>query len=189
MLTMIILARDGQRAPEGQAVIVMPLANPAIGAGRAAQLGDKARRREAQTAGDIGIDLAHATAHDVSYCVSRQYLDAARASAAPPAAVTPMAYARVIAAALRRRGIPPEASLKLAQITPTQLLQPAALGPIAEHDLPEGGTVHRGCSVTAAAGPHPLTKALQHRRGPGAPRRQGLTGVHVRIQYGQPLQP
>lgn len=36
--------------------------NPAIGAGRAAQLGDKARRREAQQASEIGIDLAHAQA-------------------------------------------------------------------------------------------------------------------------------
>jgi AraC-like DNA-binding protein len=38
-----------------------------------------------------------------------------------PAAVTPMAFARAIAAAYRRRGTSPEEALRLAQITPTQL--------------------------------------------------------------------
>ena len=41
-------------------------------------------------------------------------------------AVTPMAYARVIAAAFRRRGLDMSTTLRQAQITPTQLLQPAA---------------------------------------------------------------
>ncbi|MFD0669461.1 AraC family transcriptional regulator [Ramlibacter sp. MAHUQ-53] len=47
-------------------------------------------------------------------------------SAAPalPAAVTPMAYARVIADAIRRRGLDPAGVLKQAQITPSQLLNP-----------------------------------------------------------------
>jgi AraC-like DNA-binding protein len=38
-----------------------------------------------------------------------------------PAAATPMAFARAIVAAYRRRGAPPEGALKLAQITPSQL--------------------------------------------------------------------
>jgi len=42
---------------------------------------------------------------------------------ASPAAVTPMAFARAIAAAYRRHGASPERALKLAQITPTQLRQ------------------------------------------------------------------
>jgi AraC-like DNA-binding protein len=39
----------------------------------------------------------------------------------PPAAVTPMAFARAIVAAYRRHGQAPEGALKLAQITPAQL--------------------------------------------------------------------
>src|SRR4051812_4756238 len=39
----------------------------------------------------------------------------------PPAAATPMAFARAIAAACRLRGLAPDAALKLAQITPVQL--------------------------------------------------------------------
>src|SRR5687768_3319911 len=38
-----------------------------------------------------------------------------------PAAVTPMAFARAIAAAYRRHGRSPDAALKLAQIAPAQL--------------------------------------------------------------------
>lgn len=41
-----------------------------------------------------------------------------------PAAVTPMAFARAITAAYRRRGQSPEGALALAQITPAQLRQP-----------------------------------------------------------------
>ena len=44
-----------------------------------------------------------------------------RSPARTPAAVTPMAFARAIAAAYRRRGQSPDAALKLAQITPAQL--------------------------------------------------------------------
>lgn len=39
----------------------------------------------------------------------------------PPAAVTPMAFARAVVAAYRRHGQNPDAALKLAQITPAQL--------------------------------------------------------------------
>src|SRR5690348_16553599 len=39
----------------------------------------------------------------------------------PPAAVTPVAFARAIASAYRLRGGTPDAALKLAQITPAQL--------------------------------------------------------------------
>jgi len=42
----------------------------------------------------------------------------------PAAAVTPMAFARAIAAAYRRHGQAPEAALRAAQITPAQLRQP-----------------------------------------------------------------
>ncbi len=45
--------------------------------------------------------------------------------AVPAPAVTPMAYARVIAAAFQRRGLDMSATLRQAQITPAQLLQPA----------------------------------------------------------------
>ena len=41
-----------------------------------------------------------------------------------PVAVTPMAYARVIATAFRRRGLDPAPALKQAQITPSHLLKP-----------------------------------------------------------------
>ena len=43
--------------------------------------------------------------------------------ARPPAAVTPMAFARAIVAAYRRHGKAPDAALKVAQITPAQLRQ------------------------------------------------------------------
>ncbi len=43
---------------------------------------------------------------------------------ASPAAATPMAFARAIAAAYRRHGGSPDQALKLAQITPAQLRQP-----------------------------------------------------------------
>lgn len=49
----------------------------------------------------------------------------ARTAAAQPAAATPMAFARAIAAAYRRAGRSPDAALKLAQITPAQLQKPA----------------------------------------------------------------
>lgn len=45
-------------------------------------------------------------------------------AAQAPAAVTPMAFARAIAAAYRRRGLAPDGVLKLARITPTQLARP-----------------------------------------------------------------
>lgn len=45
----------------------------------------------------------------------------ARRPAPAPAAVTPMAFARAIAAAYRRHGRSPEAALRQAQITPAQL--------------------------------------------------------------------
>jgi AraC-like DNA-binding protein len=48
----------------------------------------------------------------------------ARNAAAQPAAATPMAFARAIAAAYRRAGRSPDAALKLAQITPAQLQKP-----------------------------------------------------------------
>lgn len=48
------------------------------------------------------------------------------ASPRPPAAVTPMAFARAIAAAYRARGESPAAALRLAQITPSRLEQPQA---------------------------------------------------------------
>jgi AraC-like DNA-binding protein len=44
-----------------------------------------------------------------------------RAPARTPIAVTPMAFARAIGAAYRRRGTSPDGALKLAQITPAQL--------------------------------------------------------------------
>lgn len=44
-----------------------------------------------------------------------------RAAAQAPAAVTPMAFARAIAAAYARRGLAPDGALKLARITPAQL--------------------------------------------------------------------
>lgn len=47
-----------------------------------------------------------------------------RRPARSPAAVTPMAFARAIAAAYRRHGGNPEQALKLAQITPQQLQRP-----------------------------------------------------------------
>ncbi|RYY89003.1 MAG: AraC family transcriptional regulator, partial [Comamonadaceae bacterium] len=50
----------------------------------------------------------------------------ARAAGRTPAAVTPMAFARAIAAAYRREGGSPDGALKLAQITPAQLRQPNA---------------------------------------------------------------
>lgn len=43
-----------------------------------------------------------------------------------PAAVTPMAFARAIVAAYRRRGHSPDGALRLAQITPAQLHKPDA---------------------------------------------------------------
>jgi len=46
---------------------------------------------------------------------------ASRSPARSPAAVTPMAFARAIAAAYRRHGQSPDRALKLAQITPAQL--------------------------------------------------------------------
>ena len=42
----------------------------------------------------------------------------------PPAAATPIAFARAVAAAFRLRGGSPDAALKLAQITPSQLQKP-----------------------------------------------------------------
>jgi AraC-like DNA-binding protein len=48
----------------------------------------------------------------------------ARRPAAAPAAATPMAFALAIVAAYRRHGRSPEAALKLARITPTQLQKP-----------------------------------------------------------------
>jgi AraC-like DNA-binding protein len=44
----------------------------------------------------------------------------------PPAAATPIAFARAIVAAYHRHGQSPDAALKLAQITPAQLRQPDA---------------------------------------------------------------
>src|SRR6478735_1296129 len=44
----------------------------------------------------------------------------------PSSAVTPMAFARAIAAAYRRHRQAPDAALKLAQITPAQLARPEA---------------------------------------------------------------
>jgi AraC-like DNA-binding protein len=46
-----------------------------------------------------------------------------RASPTEPAAATPMAFARAVAAACRRRGQSPAEALKLAQITPSRLAQ------------------------------------------------------------------
>jgi AraC-like DNA-binding protein len=47
----------------------------------------------------------------------------ARAPGKAPAAATPMAFARAVAAAYRRRGLNPDGALELAQITPAQLQQ------------------------------------------------------------------
>jgi AraC-like DNA-binding protein len=49
-----------------------------------------------------------------------------RRPAPTPAAVTPMAFARAIAAAYRRHGRSPDAALRQAQITPAQLKKPEA---------------------------------------------------------------
>ncbi|MDB5874817.1 MAG: AraC family transcriptional regulator [Ramlibacter sp.] len=49
-----------------------------------------------------------------------------RGPAGQPAAATPMAFARAIAAAYQRQGESPAEALKLAQITPIRLLQPDA---------------------------------------------------------------
>ena len=43
-----------------------------------------------------------------------------------------------------------------------QLLQPAALGAIAKHDLPQGGAID-----LSSGRPDPIPVALQHRAGPG----------------------
>jgi AraC-like DNA-binding protein len=62
-----------------------------------------------------------------------------RASPRPPAAVTPMAFARAISAAYRARGRSPQAALQLAQITPSQL------------DLKDGRMTARQMEVLSAA--------------------------------------
>ena len=49
-----------------------------------------------------------------------------RPAPGPPAAATPMALARAIAAAYQRHGQDPGEALKLAQITPFKLQQPDA---------------------------------------------------------------
>ncbi len=49
---------------------------------------------------------------------------APRATPPAPVAATPVAYARVIAAAFRQRGLSPDGVLRLAQITPAQLQKP-----------------------------------------------------------------
>ena len=61
-----------------------------------------------------------------------------------------------------------------------QLLQPAALGAIAKHDLAQGGAIDLSAG---RADPSPV--ALQHRAGPGTAGRQCFAGVHIRIQQRQ----
>src|SRR5436305_797356 len=62
--------------------------------------------------------------------------------ATPPVAATPMAFARVIAAAMTRGGLNPAEALKQAQITPARLAQADARIPLAGARFPFAAPAH-----------------------------------------------